>query len=102
MHLTWIFFLGFWGLQIFLRFQEEVQNKINLSSWNGSHKLPIITFGVIQKPLWIEASKWSSDGSIKKNFWIYPEKDMVTSSLSFLVLITVSIKRDCVQKQNWG
>ena len=48
-----------------LRFKEEVENWIIITSWNDLYKLSIKIFGITQKPLWINPlsvnpTKWSS------------------------------------------
>ena len=40
-----------------LIFNEKVQNEISMTSRNGLHKLPIVFFGITQKPFDVNASK---------------------------------------------
>ena len=62
-------FTPFWFLLFFnvLRFTDEVENGIIMLLWNGLHKLSMLIFGIIQKPLWIKALKKTREGPLKKN-----------------------------------
>ena len=52
------------------RVKDKLQNGINMASWNALYNLPIVSFGVSQKPLSIKGSKmtWSLK---KENFLAY-------------------------------
>ena len=53
----------------FLGGEQEVENEITMTSWNGLCKLTTVTFGKTQKAFWIKRSKivrWWGDGTLKK------------------------------------
>ena len=61
--------LGSWDIRILVISLLPAKSCVNrlIMSWNSLHKLPIVIFEIIQKPLWIKTSKRPGDESINKN-----------------------------------
>ena len=66
--ILYIFAFKFWSNV--WRFKNNIQNGIIMTSQNGLHKLPILIFGINQKPPWIKTSKIA-------RWWITKERKLL-------------------------
>ena len=80
-----------------LWFQEKVENRIIIASWNDLHKLSIVIFRKKkQNHFELRHQKWSGDGAQNKTFkhiWL-PEKGLIISSWPILFFITNFMKKE--------